>query len=317
MDPESSSIKRLILHNKGTKIAALFTAFVTWYVIQTVINYEVVVTDVPLVIQADAGWAVLDRSAYSVDVRFRGSQEDIRYLSRDQVKVEVDIRGHSKEGSSTVRLRPRNVKAPGAVRVVLLRPDELTLRLDQEGEKQVPIKADFQGTPSEGSEVEKVVCTPAMAIVSAPRQRLDEVSEIRTAPIDLEGRTRPFKKLRVPLTSPSETWVAHIVPSNVMVEITLVERAGTQDLPDVPVALLFKPGPRPKVELWPERVIVTLKGNADRLRSVEAKDLSAYVDCTALQGGASFDLPVQVQAPAGFSVVRTEPPTVKVTTGAL
>jgi hypothetical protein len=33
--------------------------------------------------------AILDRSAKTVDVLFRGSQEDIRYLNRDQISVDV------------------------------------------------------------------------------------------------------------------------------------------------------------------------------------------------------------------------------------
>ena len=79
-------LRKIMLHNKGLKAAALVLAFVTWYAIRSVINFETVVSDIPLTIQVNPGWAILDRSAQTVDVLFRGSQEDIRYLNRDQIK---------------------------------------------------------------------------------------------------------------------------------------------------------------------------------------------------------------------------------------
>ena len=98
-------LRKIVLHNKGLKAAALVLAFVTWYAIRSVINFETVVSDIPLTIQVNPGWAILDQSAKTVDVLFRGSQEDIRYLNRDQIKVEVDIRGKPFAEALNVKLQ--------------------------------------------------------------------------------------------------------------------------------------------------------------------------------------------------------------------
>ena len=306
-------IKGLLLHNKGLKIASVVLAFVTWYAIRSVINFETVVSDIPITIQVNPGWAILDRSAQTVDVLFRGSQEDVRYLNRDQITVEADIRGKSFAGALNVKLLPKNVKAPGAVRAVLIWPDEVTLKLDQEGEKQVPVKADLQGTVPEGYEVDKVECNPASVLLQGPRQRLDEIESVRTAPIDLEDRVRSFKKMKMMVLSPSENWVGRVSPSNVVVEITIVERSATKELSGVPVRMLVSPGAGPKMELWPAKVDVVLKGLAESVKSLKTEDVQASVDCTALEAGASYDLPVRVHASSGVTAIRVEPPTVKVT----
>lgn len=308
-----SSVREAVLHNKGKKIVALFLALVTWYAIQAAISFETVISDVPLVVEADPGWAVLDRSARTVDILFRGPQEEIRYLDGEQVKVELDIRGKTFEGSAVFKVTARNVKAPGTVRPVLIRPDEITLKLDREMEKQVPVKADLQGVPPEGYEVEKWVAAPASVTVHGPRQRLDEIDAVRTRPIDLEGRSRSFKKLKVPVTPPGEAWVARIAPSNVMVEITIVERSATKDVGPLAVDVLVPPGPRLKVQVRPEDVTVTVRGRAELLKGLAGDDVRAYVDCGDLEAGSSYDLPVRVQLPSGVGAVGIEPPTVKVT----
>jgi YbbR domain-containing protein len=315
MADKPTGIRRILAHNKGAKVASLFLAVVAWYAIQAVISFEQLVSDVPLTFQVDDGWAVLDRSAGTVDVLFRGSQEDIRRLDPDQVRVEVDLRGRSLKGATTVKIKRENIHAPGTVRPVAIRPDVVTLTLDQEGEKQVPVKADLQGVPPEGYEVEGVACTPASVAVYGPRKRLDEIEVLQTVPIDLEGRSRSFKKLKMSVLSPSETWPARVSPSNVTVEVTIVERSSTRELADVPVGALFGAGLRRRVDLSPNTVTVVLKGRADVLKSVTRDDIQAYVDCRALEDGVSYDLPVRVQTVAGVTVPSVEPPAVTITVG--
>ena len=310
-------LRRIVLHNKGLKAASLILAFVTWYAIRSIINFETVVSDIPLTVQVNPGWAILDRSAWTVDVLFRGSQEDIRYLNRDQIKVEVDIREKPFAEAFNVKLQPKNVQVSGAVRAVGIWPDEITLKLDQEGEKRVPVKADLQGAVPEGYEVDKVTCTPASVLLQGPRQRLDEIEFVRTVPIDLEDRVRSFKKLKMAVVSPGENWVGRVNPNNVVVEVAIVERSATQRLQDMPVTVLIQPGSQPRLDLWPLKVSVVLKGVAQLVQNVKPEEVRATVDCSALKGAASYNLPVHIHAPAGVTAVSIEPPTVKVTVGDL
>lgn len=310
-------LRHILLYNKGLKAASLVLAFVTWYAIRSVINFETVVSDIPIKVQVNPGWAILDRSAQTVDVLFRGSQEDIRYLNRDQITVEADIRGKPSVGALNVKLQPKNVKAPGAVRAVVIWPDEITLKLDQEGEKQVPVKADLQGAVPEGYEVDTVTCSPASVLLQGPRQRLEEIESVRTVAVDLDDRVRSFKKLKMMVVSPGENWVGRVSPSNVVVEITIAERSATQEIQEVPVRMLVSPGVGPKLEIWPVKVNVELKGLADSLKNLNPEEVQAIVDCSALQAGASYDLPVRVHSSGGMTAIRVEPPTVKVTVGEL
>ncbi len=305
---------RSLSRNKWAKIMALLLAAVSWYAIQPAISFETIVTDVPVRVLLDPGWAVLEQSAGSVDVHFRGSREGIRYLVQEELEVVVDIRGRTYEDSLTVPLELRTVRAPPAVRPVFIRPSEVVLSVDQEEDRQVPVRVHIQGNPPEGYEVESMKATPSMVTVSGPRQRLDAIEAIRTTPIDMEGRLQSFK-LRVALVSPSRTWTARMEPERVEVEVVLVERSATVTFEDLRIKSLFGAAPWREVELTPTHATIQLVGRAELLETLAQKDITVYVDLTGVEPGEVREVPVRIHVPPRIRVESVEPPVVRVRVG--
>ena len=299
-------------NNRSAKVIALILAIASWYGIRLAINFVKTVEDVPLTIRLDDGWAILDRSAQTVDITFRGSQEDVRNLNASQIKVVVDLKGKAQEGTRTIRLKPKNVSGSGAARAISIRPDEIVLSLDRQGEKKVPVKAELQGSPPDGFEVESVSCTPATIKVIGPQKRLAEVDSVRTSPVDIEGRTRSFKKLKVPVQPPSESWVAKLEPESVAVEVGISERASTRLFSEIPVSVMTDPAINQKAVVSSNRVSVTLRGRAEFLRTIKPREIQAFVDVRGLDPGASYELPVRVVPPIGSTPVASEPASLKV-----
>lgn len=304
-------ILRSLARNKWAKIIALILAVIVWYAIQPSISFETVSGDVPVRVLVDPGWAVLEQSSGTVDVHFRGSREGIRYLSHEQVEIVVDIRGMAYEESITVPLDVRDVRAPTAVRPVFIRPSELTLSVDQEVDREVPVRVHIQGNPPEGYEVESVKTTPSVVIVSGPRQRLEAIEAIRTTPIDMEGRLQSFK-LRVGLVPPSRTWTARMDPERVDVGITLVERSAAVALEEMRIKALFGARIWREVVLRPTHADVELVGRAELLEALTARDVQVYVDLAGLEPGVEHEVPVRVHVPPRVRLERVVPATVQV-----
>lgn len=304
-------IGRDIRHNRGLKLAAVVGAVMLWYAIRAVTSFEANVQGVQLDVLLDPGWAVLDRSIDEVDVLFRGSPSDIRYLSRDQIRVEVDLRGQSVAGSRDVRLGPRRVRAPGGVRAISVDPAEITLSLDREGAREVAVKAEIVGSTPDGFEVESVVCTPAQVRLQGPEGRLAGIQELKTGPIDLEGRLRSFTLTRT-VQPPSETWSARVEPDRVRVDVTIVERSTRREVEGVPVQLVVRPDTPPINLASANGVKISLKGRSEVLAGVSGTNLTAYVDCTTLQPGEVREVKVFVPVPAGAELLSVDPPTLRV-----
>ena len=304
-------IAQSIRSNRGLKLSAAVGAVVLWYAITEVTSFEANVQGVRLEVLLDPGWAVLDRSVDEVDVLFRGSPSDIRYLVRDQIRVEVDLRGQSEAGSRDVRLGPRKVRAPGGVRAISLDPSEITLSLDREGSREATVKADIVGNTPDGFEVESVVCTPAQVRLQGPAGRLAGLQEVKTAPIELEGRLRSFTLTRT-IQPPSETWSARAEPDRVRVDVTIVERSSRKEVEGVRVRLVVRPDTPPINLVSESSVKLALKGRSELLANMASSNLTAYVDCTTLQPGEIREVRVFVPVPAGVELVSVEPPDLRV-----
>lgn len=305
---------RKLIQGRSAKLVAVILATITWYVIQPAISFEATISDVPLRVQVDSGWAVLEQSIGSVDVHFRGSREGIRYLSQEQLEVMVDARGADYGDALTLVMDPRSVRTPRGVRAVFVRPSEVTLTIDQEEDIIIPVRVHIQGNPPEGYEVESVRAVPSEVTVSGPGQRLQLVEAIRTTPIDMEGRLQSFK-LRVGLVSPSRTWAARIEPERVEVEVDLVERSSTVELEDVRIHKLFGQ------TVWSYSVLdqthanIKLVGRADRLESLVQRDVRLYVDLSNLEPGEPVELPIRAHLPARVRAEEIRPETIRVQIG--
>ncbi len=311
MPPDGNTVLRMLRNNRGLKLAALLVAVVVWYSIREITSFEGTLPGVQLDVRLDDGWAVLDRSVDEVDVVFRGSPSDVQNLSREQVRVEVDLRGESVAGSRDVRLLPSNVRSHGGARAVALEPAEVTLTLDREGAREVPVQADIVGSPPLGFEVEQVVCTPSNLVVEGPAGRLAGIEQLRTAQIDLEGRLRSFSLTRA-VVSPSDTWSARINPDRVKIDVTIVERATRKEIEGVRVQLVVRPETPPIRLASTNRVRLVVQGRSDVLATISATNLTAFLDCSAVGPGESLEVGLYAPAPAGVQVVSVEPPALRV-----
>lgn len=295
------------------RVLALILAVSAWVVTREAISLETIIYDIPVTFLMDPGWAVLDHSDSSVDIRFRGSRGDLAGLKRDDIKVTVDVRkARESRARQVISLRPSNVRAPGSVRPVLIEPAQITLSMDREGEVEVPVRAELQDRPPEGFETGGFLCTPAIVKLRGPLSKLQDIETLSTAPIGLEGRTRSFTT-RVAVPAPAAWSGARIEPDRVDVAVTIVEHAGTRVFEQVPVRLMSRPGAsgRERVSVSPSRVNVSLQGREEILHNLGADSVRAFVDCAAVSSSGTYELPVHLVLPPGVRSLSVEPASVK------
>ncbi len=298
-----------VTRNWMLKLLCLALAFAVWQGIRESTSQEMVVADIPLMVTAGDGYAVLETSSEVVSIRFRGSREDISYISRDQISVEVDLSDRSDHLRQTVTLMPRDVKTPSRAHAVGFYPAEVTVTIDREVERLLPVKAAFEGTLPEGIQLEKAVCEPASVRIRGAEQRLLDLKQVRTIPIHLDGRYNSFKT-HVAVAVNGQPWTAD--PERVSVGVELVERVATRRIEKIQVRSLLASDDTRVVKIRPEKVDIVLRGSPQRIEDMETRDVYAYVDCTELTEPAEYEVPVRVDVPTGVNVEKIEPPIVQV-----
>lgn len=296
----------------GIRLVSVAVAIVVWYSIRVATSNSTLVTDIPLAVQPPPDWSVVALSAKTVDVAFLGTRDDLRYLNRELIKVSVDARTHADNQTFTVKLGPEHVNAPGNSRIDFIRPAVLTVRLDREITKQVPVKIETQNMLPDGYELEKAAASPPTVELSGPAQILDEIESIGTVPVDLDGRIRSINKRRQALAIGDALAGVEVDPVAVTIDLAIVERSVAATFPDLPILPMLPPGESPSVEIEPDIATVAVKGRPELMKTLAAEDLRLFVDLTELAKRKSGTLPIRAVLPNGIALVNTDPATVDV-----
>ena len=296
----------------GIRLVAAVAGIVVWYAIRVATSNSTIVTDIPLTVQPPPDWSVVAQSAKTIDVAFLGTRDDLRYLNREMIKATVDARAREDHQSFTIELGAAHVNAPGNARIDFIRPAVLTVRLDREITKQVPVKIETQNMLPDGYELEKAVASPPTVELSGPAQILDEIESIGTLPVDLDGRIRSINKRRQALAIGDALAGVRIDPVAVTIDLAIVERSVAATFPDLPILPMLPPGSSATIELDPDVATAAVKGRPELMKGLAAEDLRLFVDLTELGNRKSGRLPIRAVAPAGIVLVNADPATVDV-----
>jgi YbbR domain-containing protein len=299
-----------VSRNWTMKLFCLALAFAVWQAVRENISFEIVVADIPVVVTAGDGRAVFDRSTDTVNIRFRGSREDIRFISNDQVEIKIDCSEHPKRLRQTIKFSPRYVKAPSRAHAVQFEPAEITVTIDREVERVLPVKVVLEGELPQGIQMEQNSCTPATVRVRGAERLLSELEQVRTVPVSLDGRYNSFKT-HAALASAGQPWT--VLPERVTAEVTLVERVATKRIENNYVRPLLASDDTRVVKIRPEKVAVTIRGSPQRIADLNARDVYTYIDCTGLTDPTDYEVAVRVDLPTGLQVEKIEPAAVQVT----
>jgi len=287
-------------------------AFLAWQGIRSNIGFEVSVADIEVDVDVPEGWAVWDKSVSKVNILFRGSREDIRYLNNKQLRVVIPVPDPEQGKEMVVEFKSKFLENPTSANAKVIRfsPDKVVVKLDQEGEKLLPVKATVNGSLPEGLEIERMVCTPAIVRVTGAEHVLDGMENIHTLPVELKNRQSSFKE-SVQIELPQSSRLS-IDPEWVTVEFALEVRSSTTVLEKVPVRIMTAPGERRTIDVQPLVLNVTVRGQQQRLEQIRSADVFAYVNCMELAESTGYDLPVVVDLPSGVQLVKTDPAVVHV-----
>ena len=185
--------------NTHLKLLALVLATFTWFFVKRVTSDSRVIEGVPVEVKAKSGLTVLQTSAATISVTVRGTPEDVRQVSRQDLSAVVDLTNDSRLGPITKKLTTRSVRHSRRVQVAEVDPAEVTVNVDQMIERELPVQPQLAGEMPSSLSIERVVTDPETVKVKGPKMLLTGMTSIATLPIDVTGRRTSFRE-RVELT---------------------------------------------------------------------------------------------------------------------
>ena len=301
-------LKQIMMNNWKLKLLAVVLAVLVVYEIREATSFEIPY-DLPIKAEVGEGIAILDQPK-TIRVLFRGSQEDLRRLSQNEITIVIKPKATDPAGSEKITIKSGDIRGAPGIRVMKIEPRVVTISFDREIEKDLAItKPQIIGTPLIGKV--ELDYQPRTVKIRGSNLRLRNKEEIGTEPVDVDGRVESFSKtLRV--LPPRDTQVSLIEPAEITVNVNIVTESITREWKNVKVCGIVPPGFNSEICFSPASVNVALKGSLEEIDNIASNPVVAFVDCNGMVAGVVTTLPVQVHIPAGTDIKAVvEPQTVR------
>lgn len=205
-------------------------------------------------------------------------------------------------GPLTVRIPTDKIEVPRRVSVLRIEPASFTVMIDNRMEKTLPVVPDLNGDPAPGYVISRVAADPSLVQLSGPMSVLEEMSAVRTTPINVGGLTETTKK-EVALNLNHDPHVQAIGQNLVEVE-TVVEEKIVEKRLNMPVHGMPK---TLKYVITPDRIELLLSGPLNTLKNLpQDNGVRVHVDLAGLKPG-TYVRPATIEPPLDTTLVEAKP----------
>ena len=239
-----------------------------------------------------AGLIMTGPSVQGIEIQVAGSAERMQALQKARPKYELDLSGLG-NGIHTIPITPDQITLPEGISIIKLNTPTITIRIDREIKKEVPIVVSMEGEATPGFYVTTASASPYKALLRGPQYILDDIEHITTNPIDIGGASESFKKEITLDLVESVTVVFPEYP--IIAKINIVEKTITRKFKDLPLSGRDISLP---YSITPPAISLDVKGPANIVNTLESsKEFVVYLDLKGLKPGvyvrrATIVLPV-------------------------
>ena len=127
-----------------------------------------------------------------IEICLQGPRFFISRLGIAESAYDLDLSDPS-EGEMIRNLRAEQLRIPAGLSILLMQPDRVTVFLEKQIQKQIPVIARFSGRPAAGFTIDDFVVKPPMVTVRGAQSVLASIQSVSSKPISVEDVSESFK----------------------------------------------------------------------------------------------------------------------------
>ncbi len=262
---------------------------------ETAVLIPVIPENIPI------GYTITDPDIKPVEIFIRGSERKIKLATDSKLQYRLDL-SQTSPGFNSFPIKIEKILMPKGITIVKVNPTLLTLTLEREIEKEIPISITVTGKPASRYYITEIKIIPAQAVLRGPESILSPLKKIITKPVDIGGVGESFKKeiafelsKGLHVISPKE---------NMFVEFIVNEKITTKQLNNLPVIIK---NTRYKYTIHPELISIQIKGTFTVLEKIEKGDnIKVYLNFRGLKPGI-YVRRAEIILPVKTTLISVEP----------
>jgi YbbR domain-containing protein len=228
-----------------------------------------------------------------VEVHVRGPKSIIRTLSNLKVHYTIDLSGVS-IGVNIIPIDQSRIPFPNGISILKINPDSITVKVENEIKKELPVNINLTGKPAKGFIVVGAETKPVSVTLRGSEDTLGRMDKVSTKPINIKGLSNSFKE-EVALDLVENLKLvdsSKIIIANVLIK----ERLTTKTFDNIPVE---GDGSPYVYRITPPIITIKVKGPVNMIDELYGSNgVKVYVDLKGLKPGvykkhATITLPVK------------------------
>jgi len=236
-----------------------------------------------------------------IEARIRTLKALAKTLPEMKLQYKLDI-SDLLIGVHAIPVNPENVKLPEGISILKVNPSFLTMKIEKEVKKAVPVVISISGNPAPGFEVVETKAKPSFIILRGSEKIVSQQKEILTKPIDVNGISESFQKEIV--LDLLEGTTAPFISKPIRVEVQIKERIVSRKFQDIPVEGKGSPYP---YKITPPVINIEVKGPENVLEKLQkGKGIKVQIDLNALKPGI-YPRRAIITLPVATTLVNVKP----------
>ena len=228
-----------------------------------------------------------------IEVHVRGPKSIIRTLSDLKIQYTIDLSGVN-IGVNFIPIHQAKIPLPNGISILKINPDSITVKVENEIKKKLPVNISLTGKPAKGFRVVGSKAKPMSVILRGSEDTLSQMDKVSTQPINIKGLSGSFKK-EVALDLVENLKLvdsSKIILANVFIE----EQLTTKTFDNIPVQ---GDGSLYIYRITPPVITIKVKGPVNMIEKLYGSNgVQVYVDLKGLKPGvynkrATITLPVK------------------------
>lgn len=266
-----------------------------------------------------AGLIRTTSSTRDIEIHVRGPVRLMDRLRNESISYPVDlyadlvldpagIVSFIEPGSYSIPVFEDRIPILPGISLLDVNPSFITIRLEKETYKRLPVTVPYTGKPAAGYLVKPASAEPSMVVVNGADSVISPLTFLRTKPVDLSGARESFKK-EIPLDL-GEAIFTQTSPLIINVSVPVIKEMVTLLFENLAVKHENGKG---AVRIVPETISIKVKGPANDLKKSSVTDeFKIYIDLAGLEPGVYVRRAV-IKLPVGLILTEASPEVFTVT----
>ena len=228
-----------------------------------------------------------------IEVHVGGPKSIIRTLSDLKIQYTIDL-SEVNIGVNIIPIHQARIPFPKGISILKINPDSITVKVENEIKKKLPVNISLTGKPAKGFVVVGVEASPMSVTLRGSEDTLGRMDKVSTKPINIKGLSGSFKK-EVTLDLVENL---KLIDSSkiIFANVSIKEQLATKTFDNIPVQ---GNGSLYVYHITPPIISIKVKGPVNMIEKLYGSNgVQVYVDLKGLKPGvynkrATITLPVK------------------------